>query len=250
MATQMPQRADMERSVYRRIFGLLRDWLEKVRQAVMRSWRVWRTYPDPQAVYEVPWTPIVTEILEVVEPAHQIGWDETMGTLGLNLPYTSTNTFVQAQVAHTQNLLVQIPDRVAELVFAQISDAINEGIPMDEIAERVDDVLRMSGSRNWPHRAQVIAQTESNRAANSGALAAGMLAQQFEGIPMVKEWLTSDDTRVREVHEEVDNLRVPVDQPFPVGQSFLMYPGDPVGAPSDIIACRCSLLVKVARRGD
>lgn len=243
-------RPEQQRNVYRAIYGLLRDWLEKVRQAVMRSWRQFRSYPDPQGVYEVPFTPVATQIMEAMEPVHEDSWVEVMDSFGLAIPYVSTDSFIQAQVAQTQNLLVRIPDQVADLIFAEISDAINDGEDMEQIAERVDDVLRFSGSHNWPHRAQVIAQTETNRASNSGALAAGLMAQQFEGVPLVKEWLTSDDPRVREAHEAVDNVRVPIDQPFQVGQSFLMYPGDPVGAPHDVINCRCSLLVKVASRGN
>lgn len=239
-------RESQERRLFTIVIDALTRWLERIREAVMRPWRQYQALPDPAGVYDVPWMPHVDQIERGLEEVYQEGWEETTGNLGIDLPYTSTDTFVQAQVAKTQNLLVRIPDEVADRIFAEISDGISGGEWIQEIAERVDNMLLITGSPNWPNRALVVAQTEVNRAANSGALAAGLMAQQFEGVAMVKEWLTSDDARVRMEHREVDNMRVPIDQPFSVGESTLMYPGDPAGAPHDVINCRCSLLIKEA----
>lgn len=56
-----------------------------------------------------------------------------------------------------------------------------------------------------------------------------------------KVWHTEMDDKVRETHSESEGQRVPIDKPFTVGFSQLMYPCDTsLGAdPSEIIGCRC-----------
>lgn len=57
-----------------------------------------------------------------------------------------------------------------------------------------------------------------------------------------KQWLTMKDERVRETHVEVDDTIIPIDTPFMVGDSLMMYPRDrSLGASADeIVNCRCS----------
>ena len=59
----------------------------------------------------------------------------------------------------------------------------------------------------------------------------------------MKRWVTMKDFRVRPTHREVDNIEIPIDEPFVVGDSLLMFPGDTsLGASVDEIAnCRCSI---------
>ena len=58
-----------------------------------------------------------------------------------------------------------------------------------------------------------------------------------------KQWLTMKDDRVRETHAEVDEVVMPIDEPFVVGDSLLMFPGDvSLGASVEEIAnCRCAV---------
>ena len=57
-----------------------------------------------------------------------------------------------------------------------------------------------------------------------------------------KQWQTMKDERVRLTHVEVDNTILPIDVPFTVGDSLMMYPRDrSLGASADeIINCRCT----------
>jgi len=236
----------LERFLFDVIIDALGRWLDRVREAVMRPWFTYQALPDPSGVRDIPWEPEVDMIQDAAERAYEYGWNEATEDLDVEVPYTSTDSFVQAQIARTRNLLVRVPDEVADLIFARISEGISNGDSIKAIAKRVDDTLLFSGSHNWPNRALVIAQTETNRAANAGALGAGLMAQQLEGTPMVKQWLTSDDARVRADHREMDGARVPIADQFQVGQSSLAYPGDPLGAPSDVINCRCSILIRQA----
>ena len=57
-----------------------------------------------------------------------------------------------------------------------------------------------------------------------------------------KEWIASFDDRTRSSHSEA-GASDPVDynQPFMVGGSFMMYPGDPAGPAAEVVNCRCSV---------
>jgi hypothetical protein len=53
------------------------------------------------------------------------------------------------------------------------------------------------------------------------------------------EWVTMDDSHVRDTHREARGETVPSGQPFEVGGFELLYPGQPVGPPEIWINCRC-----------
>jgi uncharacterized protein with gpF-like domain len=153
-----------------------------------------------------------------------------------------------AQLAMTQNFLVRIPDEVYELVFAEITDAVNAGEGTDGVAERVDTVLSYTGSERWPNRARVIAQTETTRAYGAGTLAGGMEQSRITGQLLRKRWDTERDTRVRVSHRDVDGQVLDLGMPFYVDGVPLMFPGDPMGPPETVINCRCDLTI-VNERG-
>lgn len=60
--------------------------------------------------------------------------------------------------------------------------------------------------------------------------------------PVMKEWETVGDNKVRDDHVAADGQQVTVDEPFIVGGEQLRWPGDGgLGAsPGNIINCRCS----------
>jgi SPP1 gp7 family putative phage head morphogenesis protein len=242
----MATRDGEERRLSALILHALARWLRRVLDAVLAAYHRFGVAPDPVAVYSQgpEWERLVDEdILPELVPSQRIGWNEVLPSSSL----VSTDSHIQAALAMTRNLLVRIPDEVYNLIFAEISDGVNDGEGIREIAERIQRVLDVTGSERWPNRAQVIAVTEVNRAANAAAYAAGLQAEADEGVPMVKQWLNSHDRRVRPEHREADGQRVPLREPFRVGGSLLMFPGDPTGLPHDVINCRCSILIKEAR---
>lgn len=224
----------------------LTRWLQRALDAILGAFRRFGTSPDPHAIYSRSgeWGEIVdSRIIPELGTAHGIGWSSVLP----DSPLISTDTFIQAQIAQTRNLLVRIPDEVYNLVFAEISDAVNAGDPVRDVAARVEHALSVTGSENWPNRAKVIAVTEVNRAGNAAAYAAGLQAERIEGVPMIKKWLDSDDRRVRPAHRRADGQERPMSQPFDVGGDLIMFPGDPTGLPETVINCRCSLQIKAAR---
>jgi len=55
-----------------------------------------------------------------------------------------------------------------------------------------------------------------------------------------KRWLTTLDGKERPTHFDAHGQLVPIDEPFEVGESLLMYPGDADGPAEEICNCRCA----------
>lgn len=232
------------------VLQALSRWLNRVLDAVLAGFRRFGVAPDPTAVYSrtPDWEREVDAVIPELLPAARLGWNDVLPDSDSSL--VSTDSYVQAALAMSRNLLVRIPDEVYNLIFAEITDGVNAGEGIRDIAARVERILDVTGSERWPSRAETIAVTEVNRAANAGALAAGYQAERDEGIRMVKRWLDSDDRRVRPEHREADGQQVPLSQPFIVGGFPLMQPGDPIGPPHLVIWCRCSMQIREAQSGD
>jgi GNAT superfamily N-acetyltransferase len=99
-------------------------------------------------------------------------------------------------------------------------------------------------------RAETIARTEMLSAVNGGAHALASLSSDLgaaDGQPgLLKIWLTAEDGLVRDDHIDAgeaygEGNGIPLDEPFLVGDSSMMYPGDQDGAADEVINCRCAL---------
>jgi len=235
-----------EQRLFTQVIRILGEFLQRVIDAVLGAYRRFRLSPDPAGVYEVaPWwngqvDRLVSDDLEQIS---EEGWQEVVERLGLDVPFISTDSFIQAQLALTQNLLVRIPDEVYHLIFAEINDGVNDGDDPDQLAARIEAVLSMTNSERWPERARTIAVTEANRANNAGAYAAGLQSESMAGIGLRKRWLATNDQRTRPDHRHADGQLQPLRQPFNVGGWPLQFPGDPTGPPEQVIWCRCALVV-------
>lgn len=52
---------------------------------------------------------------------------------------------------------------------------------------------------------------------------------------------SSGGSRTRKSHRKVNGDVQPLDKKFKVGDSWLMYPGDPSGEAKEIVNCRCTM---------
>jgi hypothetical protein len=104
--------------------------------------------------------------------------------------------------------------------------------------------LRRS-EETWLHTATRIARTESTGVLNRASYDAhGHLAQQ-QGVQLLKRWTATVragkcDDRTRPTHCQAHGQVRAWGEPFQVGESRLMLPGDPEGAPAEVIQCRCT----------
>lgn len=67
---------------------------------------------------------------------------------------------------------------------------------------------------------------------------------------VVKEWQTNIDGRERPTHHKANGQRRLIDQPFDVGGSRMMYPGDASAPEKERINCRCVLSYTIAKDED
>lgn len=90
---------------------------------------------------------------------------------------------------------------------------------------------------SWMNRMKVEARTAVTGL--DGLLSTQEMARR--GIPF-KMWVSRRDNRVRDTHVGADAQVVPVGEPFTVGGSSMMYPGDRSAPPEETVNCRCIVI--------
>lgn len=142
------------------------------------------------------------------------------------------------------NRLVGVSHEVFDVIRTTLEEGRLLGEDVPTLAKRVDATL--SDDERWRNRATLIARTEVIGSNNAGAQGAAGAVAHTLGVPggaVVKEWLSSHDTRVRAAHAAADGQQVyGMDALFSVGGSGLLYPGDPSGPASQVCNCRCTPL--------
>lgn len=142
------------------------------------------------------------------------------------------------------NRLVGVSDEVFDAMRTTLEEGRQAGEHPRVLAQRVDALL--ADHQRWTNRAVTVARTEVIAANNAGAHAAAYATTATLGYApgqVVKEWLSTHDSRTRETHADADGQQVMgLDTPFSVGGASLAYPGDPSGPGGEVINCRCTLL--------
>lgn len=135
---------------------------------------------------------------------------------------------------HSGTKIQGILDTDLERVRAELVEGVRAGESAQKLADRIDQYLEPIYER----RAQTVARTEVVSASSLGS----QMAAKATGLPIKKSYLATPGTRTRETHLAADGQTVEIDQPYVVGGSKLMFPGDPsLGAPAEeTINCRCS----------
>lgn len=90
-------------------------------------------------------------------------------------------------------------------------------------------------------RAANVACNEANSVVNYSEL-----QKAIEQGYTYKQWHTELDEKVRETHQEMEGVTIPIKEPFHVGGSLMMMPHDiTLGANAkEIVNCRCSISYK------
>lgn len=148
-------------------------------------------------------------------------------------------------LAATRSLLEAVGDRLAAEATQSLAEGQAAGETTAQLKQRMLDVFTSDGAQLGPTRAQRIAATEATRAFNAGTLAA---AQSLTGPerPLVKQWITRNDEKVRRAHRDTNGQLQFLDDPFDVDGTPMQYPGDPT-APADLtINCRCIMRAEAA----
>lgn len=228
-----------ERSIRDAFFGALSDWLIRLSRRVLRgdSQR-----PDLDAVWSmVPaWREAVDLVIEkAIEPAMRRAYTALLGD---EYPW-DRRVFVARYLAEVRNRMSRTPDEVYDLIAGQMSIGVNAGDSIPNLALRVQETLAATGTPRWENRATVVARTEAIGALNAARMDSFRALAEEEGGTFEKIWLSTEDSRTRPTHALADQQRVPLESPFTVGGSALMFPGDPTGPADEVIQCRCSMLL-------
>ena len=111
-----------------------------------------------------------------------------------------------------------------------------------------ETIVLLRGAGITDYRAELIARTETGRAANIGS----MVGATSTGLVTVKEWIAAKDNRTRRIprdqfdHLNMDGTKIPMDATFKVqnkkgGFEFMLHPCDSSGSAADVCNCRCTL---------
>lgn len=156
-----------------------------------------------------------------------------------------TAVALNAYLAAVQPLLDAVGTRLAEAATKALADGLEAGDDTDALKARLLEIFGQEGPQLGQGRADRIATTEATRAFNAGALAA---AQAMTGPdkPLVKQWVTRRDDKVREAHADTNGQLQLLADAFDVGGTPMQYPGDPTAPAALTINCRCIMRVAAA----
>jgi len=156
---------------------------------------------------------------------------------------TGKSAFMREQLSYLereagrqiQGISRRSADRVHNVIVAGVRDGKTPAQISKALTKQIPNLTKGRSAR--------IARTETHNA----AVAAVYETAKFKRVPVKsKTWWTMRDNMVRESHAAVHGVTVPFDEPFEVGDSLLMFPGDTsLGAGVEEIAnCRCSPLFR------
>lgn len=148
-----------------------------------------------------------------------------------------SNARAEVYLSNASNRLVNLGDDVWDRARTELLDGTRAGESVAQLRDRVVGATDLAAPR-----AEVIARTEVNAAANAGSVE----EMRALGLRATKTWLASGGARTRASHAEADGQTVALDEPFEVGGLSLDFPGDPGGDPGETINCRCTTTFEVA----
>ena len=185
--------------------------------------------------------------------------DVKMGAKGAYVPMetksTKTDLFSYVLIRYLETkglaqLAGDITDTTKEQIRKFLIQGQKEGLTMPEIIA----LLKTAGITNY--RAELIARTETARAANLGS----MIGALSTGLVTNKEWIAAKDARTRRIprdandHYHMDGVQVAMDQKFVVPAKEyidnMLHPGDPLAHAGNVCNCRCTLGYEAVRGPD
>lgn len=176
---------------------------------------------------------VVTHLTQVAagvpNPAGELD-DASAAALDFEIPHV-TNELVEQYLVGARNRLVSVGNDVWEIVRGLLIEGMQSGEGVRDIALRITSATGIVSSR-----AEVIARTEINAAANAAGLAQ-VRALRLEGT---KTWEAVGDERTRPWHRDADGQTVDITEKFMVGGEAMDQPLDGAGSAGNVVNCRCT----------
>ncbi|WP_086778060.1 ADP-ribosyltransferase [Streptomyces griseus] len=166
------------------------------------------------------------------------GWDDLPGRYDDGTLPEGIGQYVTT----TEHLLRAVGDRLSEVARRELAAGLDAGEDIDQLRDRLRVAFARDGAQLGPAREQRVAQTEASRAWNTATLAAAR-AVTGPDRPVVKQWVTRHDAKVRASHKAVDGQIRLLAEPFSVAGVPMQTPGDPTAPAAQVCNCRCRLAV-------
>lgn len=148
---------------------------------------------------------------------------------------------------YSSQLITMIDDTTREKIKLVLAEGFGAGESIDDLSKRVEGVFETATTS----RADMIARTESIRAANSATVEAYRQSDVVEA----KEWLTEMDNRTCPVCESLDGKTIDLDGNFfnegdtvTVGETQVSVGGVDVPEPPLHPDCRCTTIPVIIER--
>lgn len=137
-----------------------------------------------------------------------------------------------------------IDDTTRNIVKNLLANILGQNLSRREQAKLFEESLNDPAFNRA--RSLVIARTEATTAANFG-INMGAESSDYE---VQKFWINTKDKRTRRSHLLMTKDRIALNQPFMVGGTPMMYPGE-VGAPAaEVVNCRCVMATEALKDAD
>jgi HK97 family phage portal protein len=168
---------------------------------------------------------------EKLMQAFQDGHADTLATFVFEAPSKEAEEALRKYLADkVKGIVGTTQDQLREV----LADAFAAEKPMAEVSKAITEKF----SEMEEGRAQTIARTETLTAVSLGREAKRQQWQEeFPEKKLRKMWVSAQDDRVRDSHNELDGVAVDSDEEFKDG---LRFPRDPNGDAEEVINCRCT----------
>jgi hypothetical protein len=160
---------------------------------------------------------------------------------------TKTDAFQYAIIQVLQNdgldqLAADITETTKDQIRRYLIQSAEQNLTLPET------IVLLRGAGITDYRAELIARTETGRAANIGS----MVGATSTGLVTMKEWIAAKDNRTRRIprdqfdHYNMDGKKIPMDETFKLqnkkgGFDLMLHPCDSSGSAGDVCNCRCTL---------
>lgn len=138
--------------------------------------------------------------------------------------------YVNAQMGKK---ITGIDEETRRYINIRLSEAHQDGLSVPDAAKKIQAEFEYMSR----YRAIRIARTELIGASNKGSI----LGVDSAGVPMLKEWISTRDSRTRDDHSFLDGDREEMNGKFNVGGYLMDHPGDSNAPAEQIVNCRCTV---------